>query len=89
MPFMNLQRPREFNIETFYYDKEKDAKQQHRIHFRRIRHSKKYPPKNPLRLLVAVILLLFVIYYLQKKADVWQASPEPGRIQVEEIIVVD
>ncbi|MBN1480190.1 hypothetical protein EH223_19715 [candidate division KSB1 bacterium] len=89
MPFMNLQRPREFSRENYYYNKEKETDQPHRIHFRRIRHSEKLAKKNPLRLLFAIILLLFVIYFLQKKADVWQGSSQPGRIEVEEIIVVD
>ena len=88
MPFMNLQRPREFKIETYYYNQDQiDPK--HRIHFRRIRHSKRLAKKNPVRLLIAIILLAFVIYYLQKKTNVMHGTPAPGRIKVEEIIIVD
>ncbi|MBN1466614.1 hypothetical protein JXA02_12715 [candidate division KSB1 bacterium] len=88
MPFMKLARPREFKIETYYYKQDQDD-QKHRIHFRRLRHTQNVPKINPIRLLVAILLLIFVIYFLQKKADVLQTPAEPGSIKVEEVIIVD
>ena len=89
MPFMKLERPREFKIETYYYKPEEETDQKHKIHFRRIRHSKRVPKLNPVRLIFAILALIFVIYYLQKKATVLQEPSNPGKIQVEEIIIAD
>ena len=89
MPFIKLQRPREFKIETFYYKPEdEDVDPKRRIRFRRIRHYKRATKTNPLRLLVIALALIFLVYYLQKKAGYVPGS-EPGKIQVEEIIIVD
>ncbi len=90
MPFIKLQRPREFKIETYYYKPDDDDfDPNRRIRFRRIRHSKRGNAVNPVRLLLIILILIFVIYYLQKKADFSDPSSYPGRIQVEEVIVVD
>ncbi len=90
MPFIKLQRPREFKIETYYYkpdDEDFDPKR--RIRFRRIRRSKRGNAANPVRLLLVILLLIFMIYYLQKKANFGEPSAGPDTIQVEEVIVVD
>ena len=84
-----LQRPREFKIETYYYDQNENVDPKRRIQFKRIRHSKPVTKGNPLRLVMFVLILIFVIYYLQKKADVWQGSSGSDKIIVEEVIVVD
>ena len=89
MPFMKLERPREFKIETYYYDQNENTDPKRRIQFKRIRHSKRAPKTNPIRLIFVILLLVFVIYYLQKKASVLQGTSEPGKIEVEEIIIVD
>jgi hypothetical protein len=86
---MKLQRPREFKFEPYYYKGDEEEEQNRRIHFRRIRHSKRVPKANPVRLIFAIILLVFVIYMLQKKSNYAPGSGDPGRIQVEEIIIVD
>ncbi|MBN1558679.1 hypothetical protein JW998_00415 [candidate division KSB1 bacterium] len=89
MPLMKLARPREFKIETYYYNQDAAADQEHRIHFRRLRHSQRVARVNPVQLLFAILLLLFAIYYLHKKTDVLQDPAETGKIRVEEIIIVD
>jgi hypothetical protein len=89
MPLMKLAQPREFKIETYYYNQDDKDEGEHRIHFRRLRHSPRVAKLNPLQLLFALLLLIFAIYYLQKKADVLQGSAEIGTIKVEEIIIVD
>lgn len=90
MPFIKLQRPREFKIETYYYHPEDpDADPKRRIHFRRIRHYKKGQASNPVRMLLIIVLLLLVIYYLQKKTHFGEPGSTPGRIQVEEIVIED
>lgn len=88
MSIMKLARPREFKIETYYYKQDQDD-QKHRIHFKRLRHTQNVPKFNPIRLIFAILLLMFVIYFLQKNAQVMQAPAEPGSIKVEEIIIVD
>ena len=85
-----LQHPREFRIETYYYDQDKaDEDPKRRIKFRRIRHSKPGQRTNSLRLVLMIILLAFVIYYLHKKAPMMTPDSQPDKIIVEEIIVVD
>jgi hypothetical protein len=87
--FSKLERPREFKIETYYYDQNQPVDPKRRIQFKRIRHSKKVPRTNPVRLILAIALLVVVIYILQKQAKSLSNSTAPERIQVEEIIVVD
>lgn len=90
MPFFKLQRPREFKIETYYYQqKDEDDDPKRRIRFRRIRHYNRGTKANPVRLLLIVVTLLFLVYYLQKKAGISEPGSEPGKIQVEEIIILD
>jgi len=85
-----LHRPREFKIETYYYDQDKaDEDPKRRIKFKRIRHSKPVQRTNPVRLLMIIILLGFVIYYLQKKAPDISRESQPDKIIVEEVIVID
>ena len=90
MPFFKLQRPREFKIETYYYQpKDDDYDPKRRIRFRRIRHYKRPPKANPLHLLIIALLLLFFLFYFQKKTGLGRHESEPEKIQVEEIIIVD
>lgn len=87
--FNNLERPREFKIETYYYNQNEPVDPKRRIQFKRIRHSKKVPRTNPITLLLAIALLVVVIYILQKQSQNLSNSSAPERIQVEEIIVID
>jgi len=87
--FNNLERPREFKIETYYYNQNEPDDPKRRIHFRRIRHSKQIPKTNPIRLILSIAILAFVIYILQRQSHNLPNSTQPERIQVEEIIVVD
>ncbi len=87
--FSKLESPREFKIETYYYNQNQPDDPKRRIQFKRIRHSKRVPKANPVRLLLAIFLLAAVIYILQKQSRTLSPSSAPDRIQVEEIIVVD
>lgn len=84
-----LERPREFKIQTYYYDQNQPDDPKRRIQFKRIRHSKKVPRTNPVRLLLAIALLVAVIYVLQRHSRTLSSSSAPDKIQVEEIIIVD
>lgn len=87
--FGKLESPREFKIETYYYNQNGPDDPKRRIRFRRIRHSKKIERTNPVRLIVAVVLLALVIYMLQKESKNLSSSSAPDRIQVEDIIVIE
>jgi len=87
--FSKLERPREFKIETYYYDQNQPEDPKRRIQFKRIRHSKKLPRTNPVRLILAIALLVVVIYILQRQASSLSNSSSPEKIQVEDIIIVE
>ena len=90
MALFKLPRPREFNIQTYYYKPEdEDFDPKRRIRFRRIRHYKRSSKTNPLRLLLIALALLFLVIYLQNKAGLVGPSAESESFQVEEIIIVD
>lgn len=90
MALFKLPRPRDFNIETFYYKPEdEDYDPKRRIRFRRIRHYDRGEKTNPVRLLLVVLVLLFLVFYLQKKAGLVGPGEKSDTFQVEEIIIVD
>ena len=90
MALFKLQHPREFKLETYYYNQdEENADPKRRIRFRRIRHYKKASKTSPLRFLLIALVLLFFVFYLQKKAGLREFGSESGALQVEEIIIVD
>lgn len=89
MPLFDLQKPRDFKIETYYYHPA-TGDDNKRIHFKRIRKSKRASKTSPFKLLVIIIFLLFLIIYLNKKAHVLPGGDAyPDKIIVEEVIVVD
>ncbi len=87
--FSKLEQPREFKIETYYYNQNEPDDPKRRIRFRRIRHSKKISRTNPLRLIFAIVLLALVIYMLQRETKNLSSSSAPDRIQLEDIIVIE
>jgi hypothetical protein len=89
MPPFKLQQPRQFEFRPRYYDpqaEENDGKT--RVKFRHIRRETTVPRSNPVRLLIIVLILLFAIIYLNKKANL-RPDPQSDKIIVEEVIVVD
>lgn len=90
MQLLKLDKPRQFKFQTYYYNPAKDDEEENkRIKFRRIRHSKRGSKNNPVRLLAVVIILIFMIYYLQKQAVVYDAVEQSNTIHVEDIVIVE
>lgn len=87
-----LMTPRQFKITPYYYKPVKDDENERRISFRRVRHSKRPQSGNPVRLVVAIIILVTLIVYLEKVGGNRRenaAQSQNTSIQVEEVIVVD
>ncbi len=91
MQLLKLDKPRQFKFNTYYYNPADalDEDEKKRIKFRRIRHSKQASKANPVRLLAIVIILIFVIFYLQKKAVIYETIEKSNTIHVEDIVIVD
>ncbi|MDZ7724996.1 MAG: hypothetical protein U5R06_19835 [candidate division KSB1 bacterium] len=87
MSLFELQKPREFKIETYYYHPPEEEK---RIQFRRLRRSERIEKKSPLRLIAVLILIIWAIIYLQKKGgSVAEQNGASTNFQVESVEVVD
>lgn len=87
MSLFELQKPREFKIETYYYHPPEDEK---RIQFRRLRRSERIEKKSPLRLIAILILVIWAIIYLQKREG--PAARQNGastNFKVESVEVID
>ena len=84
--------PRQFKFTPYYYKPEENDENGHRISFRRIRRSKRPQSGNPVRIVVAAVILIMLIIYLEKVGGNRQeqaANRSNTAIQVEEVIVVD
>jgi len=91
MGLFELQKPRQFKIETYYYNPEKElSDDKPRVHFRRIRKSERIEKKSPVRLIAALILVLWAIIYLSRQGEPIPKDDKPvSTFQVEEVQVVD
>ena len=87
MSLFELQKPRQFKIETFYY---KPPEEEKRIQFRRLRRSERIEKKSPLRLIAILILVIWAILYLQKKGETLpQERGASTNFKVESVQIVE
>ncbi|RPI02574.1 MAG: hypothetical protein EHM72_03860 [Calditrichaeota bacterium] len=90
MALFKLQQPREFKFQTRYYHpeaEENDGKP--RVKFRHIRHQRSVQKSSPIRLLVIVIILIYAVFWLQKRSTSTVSETHSGPFQVEEIVIVE
>ena len=87
MSLFELQKPRQFKIETYYYH---PADEEKRIHFRRLRRSERIEKKSPLRLVAILILVIWAIIYLQHRGEPVPREPKAStNFKVESVKIVD
>lgn len=87
MSLFELQKPRQFKIETYYYHPPEDEK---RIKFRRLRRSERMEKKSPLRLIAILILVIWAIIYLHKKGESLSREKDVStNFKVESVKVID
>ena len=86
--FIKLNEPRKFNYRVKYYTPPPEDDK--RIKFKRVRHSPPAKKSSVLRLVLVCVVLIFMIFYLQKKAGRSPSGqPKMEKFIVEDVIVVE